>query len=125
LLLCAVKPIVASADDIAGIVTDMNGNPVAGLLISALTMDQQQLASSISGPDGTFRMDGLSSGEYLLKLDPHGTPYQGQTVVTNLGQQGLTVGWKVSTALPASAIAQPGVSANVTPTSNSGPNAAR
>ena len=117
-LFCIYRPLIASAGDIAGMITDAQGNPVPGLLISALTAGQQQYASAISGSDGSFRMDGLPSGEYLLKLDPRGTGFQGQTVVTNVGQAGLTVSWKVSTSSPAFAMAQPGVIASTRPASN-------
>lgn len=107
------KPIVASAADIVGTVTDAQGIPVSGLKLSALTQSEKELSSTTTGRDGSFVLSGLSDGDYLLKLATAGTVYQGQTVVTHVDSAGVTVNWKVSQGTTALALATYGASSSV------------
>lgn len=98
----------ALADDIEGQVTDAKGNPVSGVVISAGNPPDKTLGQATTDADGRYMVSGLNDGTYYLKLDPAGTPYKGQTVVSYLDPDGLNVNWKVSDVTPAVATATKG-----------------
>jgi hypothetical protein len=61
-----------------------------------------------SGDSGVYDISGLQPGNYNFTLDPGSSGYQGQTVASYVGADGICLNWGVSTTSPAVATAQPG-----------------
>jgi hypothetical protein len=100
----------AFSNDIVGTVMDANGNPLQGLQIIVKAQNGQTMAgSAITNPQGQYQIGGLNSGLYNITLDPKGTNLTGQTVVSNLNGNGLTVNWAAAPGRQAIATAQPGI----------------
>ena len=95
--------------DVVGTVLDAQGNPVKGVEISVQDADGKVVAQAVTNDKGGYIMKGLAPGQYNLALNPLATGFQGETVATSLGSEGLTVNWTVSAAAPAVAVATPGV----------------
>jgi hypothetical protein len=71
----AVTMLAVPAYEIAGVVTDEQGRPRAGALVSLILQQTRgQMAMQVSmravpsGPDGTFRIRGLVAGQYRLAV---------------------------------------------------------
>jgi len=83
--LCALVPINATAQSsqgtVSGVVTDTNGNPLGGALIS---LSGPQQTSTTSGTDGTFSLD-AAPGTYRISVRKDGfeTQTQANLVVVN------------------------------------------
>jgi Carboxypeptidase regulatory-like domain len=99
----------AYCGDIVGTVVDSNGNPLQGLQVIVKAQNSQMTGAAITNQTGQYQIEGLNSGLYYITLDPKGTSLAGQTVVTNLNDNGLTVNWATAPGRPAIASAQPGV----------------
>ena len=99
----------AFSNDIVGTVMDGNGKPLRGAQVVVKAQDSQMTAAAITNQQGQYEIEGLSSGVYLITLDPKGTNLTGQTVVSNLNDNGLTVNWAASPGRQAIATAQPGI----------------
>jgi hypothetical protein len=93
---------------VIGTVRDTRGRPVSGVKIVGKHRSVRILAEAIADGNGQYALANLSPGQYLLTLDPLNTPFRGQTVVSSVGTQGLTVDWIVSSSAPAIASALPG-----------------
>jgi hypothetical protein len=65
--------------------------------------------AAITDQQGQYEIQGLTSGEYYVTLDPKASNIPGQTVVTNLNDNGLTVNWAASPGRQPIATAQPGI----------------
>lgn len=81
---------------VAGIVRDVGGKPVAGVKITAVGESAKNRGQGISAADGSYLIDGLDPDKYVFKLDPQLTGMQGGDGVAYLGADGLTVNWTVS-----------------------------
>jgi hypothetical protein len=93
---------------VIGTVRDIRGRPVSGVKIVGKQRSAPILTEAIADARGQYALTNISPGRYLLTLDPLNTPFRGQTVVTAVGPQGLTVDWIVSSTAPAIASAVPG-----------------
>ncbi|MGA8568391.1 MAG: carboxypeptidase-like regulatory domain-containing protein [Candidatus Binataceae bacterium] len=102
----------AFSNDIVGTVMDGNGKPLRGAEVVVKAQDSQMTAAAITNQQGQYEIEGLSSGVYFITLDPKGTNLTGQTVVSNLNDNGLTVNWAASPGRQAIAMAQPGIQAS-------------
>ncbi len=94
--------------NIVGAVRDKQGNPVEGVKVSARDPGGKIVASAVTDDEGEYVIECLNLDQYDLSLDPLTTGFQGQTVVTSLGLDGLIANWAVSSTAPAVAAAKPG-----------------
>jgi len=99
----------AFSGDIIGSVVDANGKPLQGAQVIVKAQNSQMTGAAITNQEGQYEIEGLNSGLYYITLDPKGTNLTGQTVVSNLNDNGLTVNWAASPGRQAIAIAQPGI----------------
>jgi len=69
-------PTPGTGGSIAGVVTsDVDGSPIAGVYVEAQNNDASSLAGATTGPDGTYRIDGLRAGAHRVHFLTYGTPY--------------------------------------------------
>ena len=113
LILTVSGPWQASAQQatstIVGSVLNKQKSPVAGIKILAKDSSGKVLGEAVSNADGCYDLTNLGIGQYHLTLDPLKSPYQGETVVTSVGAQGLSVDWIISESAKAIASAGPRV----------------
>ena len=92
---------------IVGNVVNTQKIPVPGIKILAKDSSGKLLGEAVTNAEGCYDLSNLSIGQYQLTLEPLKSPYQGETVVTSVGPQGLTVDWIVSESAKAIASAVP------------------
>ncbi|HZO80776.1 MAG TPA: carboxypeptidase-like regulatory domain-containing protein [Candidatus Binataceae bacterium] len=98
----------AFAADIRGMVSSAQGQSVAGVQVIAKGANGAVAGQATTGSDGGYLITGLQSGNYNFTLEPGPSGFQGQTVASYVGPDGLCLNWGVSTSAPAVATAQPG-----------------
>ena len=98
----------AGSTALVGMVRNNQNRPVSGLKILAKVASGQVVSEGTTDLYGRYAVPNLQSGRYQLTLDPTNSPYKGQTVVSAVGTEGLTVNWLVSESAPALAMATPG-----------------
>jgi hypothetical protein len=91
-----------------GTVARSQGQPVAGVQIIAKDATGHVVGQATTGSNGAYDILGLQSGNYNFMLDPGSSGFQGQTVASYVGPDGICLNWGVSTTSPAVATAQPG-----------------
>jgi hypothetical protein len=99
----------AFSNGIVGTVIGANGAPLQGAQVTVSTSTNQVAAAATTNQQGLYQIGGLSAGLYYITLDPKATNLTGQTVVTNVNGNGLTVNWATSPGRQAIATAQPGI----------------
>jgi Carboxypeptidase regulatory-like domain len=99
-------PVLAA--EVGGTVLDVQGKPVTGVRIIAKDVNGRVLGEASTTSKGTYNIQALQPGQYNFTLDPGPGRFQGQTVVSFVGKDGLCVNWGVSTNTPAIATAEPG-----------------
>jgi hypothetical protein len=92
-----------------GVVYDTAGLPVPGMKVIAKDPSGKIMGEAITDTQKPYVMRNLATGQYQLTLDPLKSPFKGQTVLSALGAEGLTVNWLVSENADALATATPGV----------------
>lgn len=108
LILALGSSAFALAADVRGTVSSAQGQSVAGVQIIAKGETGAVAGQATTGADGGYLISGLPSGTYNFTLEPGTTGFQGQTVASAVGPDGLCLNWGVSTTAPAVATAQPG-----------------
>ncbi|HWX27085.1 MAG TPA: carboxypeptidase-like regulatory domain-containing protein [Steroidobacteraceae bacterium] len=98
--------------DLVGRVANETGQPVAGVQVSAVDSTGASAGSVVSDAEGSYEIQGLKPGAYRLML-------KGQTVVSYVPKEGLTVNWGLSKTAPPLAIAKLGASSMDTKVSKS------
>jgi hypothetical protein len=93
---------------IAGMVGTLQGQPVPGVRIVVKDPAARVVSEAVTDARGRYTLANLVPHRYQLTLDPLQSPYKGQTVVSAVGDEGLTVNWTVSQANAALAMATPG-----------------
>jgi hypothetical protein len=69
----AAQNLAAQTGALAGKVTDPTGAPVANVKITAVSSNNGQTLSTVTGPDGTYKLDGLAAGSsYRVKFEAAG-----------------------------------------------------
>ena len=64
---------------VSGRVTDIAGNPLAGISIYVESVASGQVAAlAVTGPTGTYGTSGLATGAYRVRASGYGTPYLGK-----------------------------------------------
>ena len=97
---------------IVGTVVNAQKNPVPGIKILAKDPSGKILGEAVTDAEGNYNLKNLRIGQYQLTLDPLKSPFQGETVVTALGPEGLTVDWIVSKSAKAIASATLGIASS-------------
>lgn len=98
----------AMAASVGGTVAASQGQPVSGIQIIAKDANGKLVGQGAPGSSGVYDIKGLDPGNYNFTLDPGSSGYQGQTVASYVGPDGICLNWGVSTTSPAVATAQPG-----------------
>ncbi|HVB81600.1 MAG TPA: carboxypeptidase-like regulatory domain-containing protein [Candidatus Binataceae bacterium] len=98
---------LAQASEVAGVVVDASGQPVAGVKITA--SHGHSSTSAVTDRDGQYSIKDLATGAYDLKIDPMGSGVKGGTVESYLNPAGLTVNWSVAPQQEPLASAQSGI----------------
>ena len=98
----------AGSSALIGMVRNNQNEPVAGIKILAKVSSGQIVSQGTTDALGRYAVQNLRVGRYQLTLDPANSPYKGQSVVSAVGSEGLTVNWLVSQSAPALAMATPG-----------------
>lgn len=93
---------------LVGMVRNSQNQPVSGLKVLAKLSSGQIISQGTTDNLGRYAVQNLSAGRYQLTLNTANSPYKGQTVVSAVGDNGLTVNWLVSQSAPALAMATPG-----------------
>lgn len=92
-----------------GVVYDTAGLSVPGMKVIAKDPSGKIMGEAITETQKPYVMRNLPTGQYQLTLDPLKSPFKGQTVLSSLNAEGLTVNWLVSENTEALATATPGV----------------
>ena len=103
-LALATPAVQSRAADIVGRTADTEGRPVSSLEISIQDLHGKRIASVKSDASGNYEIHGLAPGVYALVA-------LGQSAVTYVGDEGLTVDWGIASGLPPVAIARRGIGA--------------
>jgi len=98
----------ASAASVGGTVASSQGQPLTGVQVIVKDASGHMIGQGAPGSGGVYDIQGLQPGNYNFTLDPGSSGYQGQTVASYVGADGICLNWGVSTTSPAVASAQPG-----------------
>lgn len=98
----------AGSTALIGLVRNSQNQPVSGLKVLAKLSSGQIISQGTTDDLGRYAVENLPAGRYQLTLDTANSPYKGQTVVSAVGDKGLTVNWLVSQSAPALAMATQG-----------------
>lgn len=98
----------AMAVSVGGAVAGSQGQSIAGTQVIVKDAAGHVISQGGTSASGTYDIPGLQPGNYTFTLDPGSTGYQGQTVASYVGPDGICLNWGVSTTSPAVATAQPG-----------------
>src|SRR5690349_13828028 len=107
-LLVAGISATAHAASVGGAVANSQGQSVSGVQIIAKDAQGHVVGQGATGNSGIYDIKGLQPGNYNFTLDPGSSGFQGQTVASYVGPDGICLNWGVSTTSPAVATAQPG-----------------
>ena len=99
-----IRPTAASSADLVGRVANDTGEPAAGVGISVVDSSGASAGSVVSDAEGSYEIRGLKPGLYRLAL-------KGQSVMSYVPEEGLTVNWGLSKTAPPLAMAKAGVTA--------------
>lgn len=100
--------VTAMAASVGGTVSSSQGQPLTGVQVIAKDANGHVVGQGAPGNGGVYDIKGLQPGNYNFTLDPGSSGYQGQTVASYVGPDGICLNWGVSTTSPAVASAQPG-----------------
>jgi len=100
--------VTAMAASVGGTVASSQGQPLTGIQVIAKDASGHLVGQGAPGSGGVYDIQGLQPGNYNFTLDPGSSGYQGQTVASYVGADGICLNWGVSTTSPAVASAQPG-----------------
>jgi uncharacterized protein YfaS (alpha-2-macroglobulin family) len=103
----------ASSADIVGHVANDAGQPAAGVQLSVLNSSGASAGSVTSDAEGAYQIRDLKPGTYTLVM-------KGQSVMSYLPKEGLTVNWGLSPGAPPLAVAKLGASPAAPPAPDKG-----
>ena len=93
----------AAGADLVGNIANDSGQPAAGVQVSVLDSSRAAAGSAVSDAEGSYEIRGLKPGPYTMVV-------KGQSVMSYVPKEGLTVNWGLSETAPPLAIAKLGVS---------------
>ena len=94
--------------NVGGLVQNAQGQSVAGVNVIAKDAQGKLIGQGTTSSSGVYEIKELQPGNYNFTLDPASSGFQGQTVASYVGPDGICLNWGVSTTAPAVASAQPG-----------------
>lgn len=103
----------AMAASVGGTVAGSQGQSVSGIQVIVKDASGKIVGQGAPGSGGVYDISGVQPGNYNFTLDPGSSGYQGQTVASYVGPDGICLNWGVSTTSPAVATAQPGATCQV------------
>ena len=89
-------PAWAQDDSVSGTVSDTNGDPVPGAMISLEGADGSEAGSAMSGADGAFSIADIASGAYTATVSLDG--FQSASQAVNVTASGATVDFQIRPA---------------------------
>ena len=89
-------PAWAQDDSVSGTVSDTNGDPVPGAMISLEGADGSEAGSAMSGADGAFSIADIASGAYTATVSLDG--FQSASQAVNVTASGATVDFEIRPA---------------------------
>src|SRR5208283_432485 len=92
---------VGLSADIVGTIVNPSGAPIPGVAVSVQNQAGAAVGTSVSDGAGRYSIHGLTPGAYTLISS-------GQTAVTYLGDQGITVDWGIAANYQVFAVARQG-----------------
>jgi hypothetical protein len=98
--------------EVVGHVANEAGQPAAGVQVSVLDSSGASAGSAVTDAEGSYRVRSLKPGPYTLVL-------KGQSVMSYVPTEGLTVNWGLSSTAQPLAIAKAGASATAAGVSKS------
>src|ERR1700752_3284870 len=98
----------ASAASVGGTMASSQGQPLTGVQVIVKDASGHVIGQGAPGSGGVYDIQGLQPGNYNFTLDPGSSGYQGQTVASYVGPDGICLNWGLSTTSPAVATGQPG-----------------
>jgi len=98
----------ALAASVGGTVAGSQGQSLSGIQVIVKDANGKVIGTGTPGDSGVYDISGLQPGNYNFTLDPGSSGYQGQTVASYVGADGICLNWGVSTTSPAVATPQPG-----------------
>ena len=104
----------AMAASVGGTVAGSQGQPLTGVQVIVKDASGHVVGQGAPGSGGVYDIQGLQPGNYNFTLDPGSSGYQGQTVASYVGADGICLNWGLSTTSPAVASAQPGATCQLT-----------
>jgi Carboxypeptidase regulatory-like domain len=104
--------------DLVGHIANDAGQPAAGVQVSARNSSGVAAGSAVSDAEGSYEIRGLKPGAYTIAV-------KGQSVMSYLPEEGLTVNWGLSSTAPPIAIAKAGTSSTDTKASKPEPDMGR
>src|ERR1700746_285166 len=104
----ASMSVTAMAASVGGTVAGPQGQPLTGVQVIVKDASGHVIGQGAPGSGGVYDIQGLQPGNYNFTLDPGSSGYQGQTVASYVGPDGICLNWGLSTTSPAVATAQPG-----------------
>jgi large repetitive protein len=90
----------AFAGDVLGRVADAQGHPISGVPVRIQDSTGNTVGMGVSDVNGNYAIHGVAPGTYTLNS-------KGQSAVTYVGSQGVSVNWGTSGIAPPMALAQP------------------
>ncbi|MDO8431612.1 MAG: carboxypeptidase-like regulatory domain-containing protein [Candidatus Binatus sp.] len=93
------------AAEVVGRVADAGGAPIAGVAVAIKNPAGIQIGSALSDSSGRYAIHDLAPGIYTFMAG-------GQTAVSYVDADGLTVDWGIAPSAPAIAIAHRGIAPN-------------
>ncbi|MBI4526969.1 MAG: carboxypeptidase regulatory-like domain-containing protein [Deltaproteobacteria bacterium] len=94
--------------NIAGTVLDQNKKPVPGIEMVARDSAGKVVRRGITDTRGRYCLAEMPVGQYSLVQNPGKTGFKGETVLTHLPEEGLTVDWGVSVPSSVAVASTPG-----------------
>jgi len=67
-----LSPVEADAETFTGTVKDESGSVIAGATVTVLTARQAVVATTVTDPTGSFRIDSLAPGDYVVQVEAAG-----------------------------------------------------
>ena len=100
-LLCMGSATIASSADIVGTIVNLAGAAIPGITVSVQNQAGAAVGNGVTDEAGQYVIHGLMPGTYTLTA-------KGQSAVTYIGEQGITVNWGVAPNSQVIAVARQG-----------------
>ncbi len=110
-LTIAMASTLAAASEVVGEVADQNHNFVNGVQVVATDSQGNKAGDGQTDAYGRYCITLTNPGSYTISVDP-GQGFQGGSIPTTVGPDGLVADWSLSQTFPAKSSTKPG---NVSP----------